>query len=45
MKQGNTVELGNRIKGYEEEPMISPQDHMIIRIDGHHFFKIYQGFR
>ena len=40
------MELGDRLKEYEKrsETNISPDEHLIIRIDGHKFSKFTKGF-
>ena len=45
-KVSNTESLGNRIKEYElkSENIISPDDHMIVRIDGHKFSTFTRQF-
>lgn len=45
-KKFDTESLGGRIKGYEKqfEKEIDPSDHIIVRIDGHHFSSFTKGF-
>lgn len=46
-KKTNTESLGGRLKGYESEfEMIIPsENHLMIRIDGHHFSSFTKGFK
>lgn len=45
-KKFDEESLGGRIKGYEKsfEKEIDPNEHIIIRIDGHHFSSFTKGF-
>ena len=45
-KELETLSLGDRMKYYESitESRISPNEHLIIRVDGHHFSKFTRGF-
>jgi len=46
-KNSRTESLGTRMKEYEKESelVIKPEDHIIIRIDGHKFSKFTKGMR
>lgn len=45
-KKFDEESLGGRIKGYEKsfETEVDPKDHIIVRIDGHHFSSFTKGF-
>lgn len=46
-EQSNTESLGDRIKDYEQsyEEIIPRTEHLIVRIDGHHFSSFTKGFK
>lgn len=45
-KQEDPKTLGGRMKGYENnfKVIVSDYEHMILRIDGHHFSKFTKSF-